>query len=292
MKRHDALLGALVADAAGMGLHWLYDQEQIKLIEATGSLLFRHPEAAVFAGKRGSFAHAVRHSGQPSHYGASARVVGAIGDNYTTSEHQAGFMAAFGPCGSYHGYADKPTKQLIARMLLDGDDLAEPSGMDDDQMPGVCVVPGLFSNTASDSLMLDAVRVISTNSDVVQSAQAVYAVLTQLISGVELKAALTSAAESVDGELGDLMCEALTMTAYEPLEVAQKFGMACYVKHAMPLNWHLLYHADDFESAVTDNIRCGGDNCGRSMALGSIAGVAFGVPEELRMKTLGLEQFR
>jgi len=292
MERHNALLGALVADAAAMGLHWLYDQEQIKLIEATGSLLFRQPEAAVFAGKRGSFAQAARRSGQVSHYGESARIVGALGSNYTTSEHLAVFMATFGPCGSYHGYADKPTKQLIARMILDGDDLAQPSGMDDNQMPGVCVVPGLFSNAASDSLTLDAVRVISTNSDVVQAAQAVLTVLTQLISGVELKAALASAAESVDGELGELMREALAMKTYEPLEAAQKFGMACYIKHAMPLNWHLLNHADGFESTVLDNIRCGGDCCGRSMALGSIAGVAFGVPEELQQQTTGIEQFR
>lgn len=292
MERQHALLGALVADAAGMGLHWLYDQEQIKLVEATGSLLFRQPEAAVFADKRGYFAHAARRSGQLSHYGESARIAGVVGSNYTTSEHQAAFMASFGPCGSYHGYADRPTKQLIARMLIDGEELAEPSGMDDDQMPGLCAVPGLFSAAASDALTLDAVRVISTNSDVIQSAQALHTVLTQLISGVELKAALTSAAESVDGELGELMRDALTMSTYEPLEAAQKFGLACYVKHAMPLNWYLLNHADNFESTVLDNIRCGGDNCGRSMALGSIAGVAFGVSEELLLQTTGIEQFR
>ena len=288
MERNDALVGALVADAAAMGLHWLYDQEQIKLIEATGSLLFRQPDAAVFADKRGYFAHAARRAGQLSHYGESARIVGALGSTYTTDEHQAAFMATFGPCGSYHGYADKPTKQLVARMLLDGDDLAEPSGMDDDQMPGLCVVPGLFSNAASDSLTLDAVSVISTNSDVVQSAQALHSVLTQLMSGIELKTALAGAAESVDGEVGDLMREALTMTTYDPLEAAQKFGLACYVRHAMPLNWYLLNHADGFEFTVLDNIRCGGDTCGRSMALGSIAGLAFGVPEELRLQTAGL----
>lgn len=292
MDRHDALLGALVADAAGMGLHWLYDQEQIKLVEATGSLLFRQPEAAVFAGKRGHFAHATRRSGQLSHYGESARVAGSVASNYSITNHQTAFMASFGPCGSYHGYPDKATKQLIARMLLDGDELAEPSGMDDDQMPGLCVVPGLFSAGASDSLTLDAVQVISTNSDVIQSAQALHAVLTQLMSGIELKAALASAAKTVDGELGELMREALAMTTYEPLEAAQKFGLACYVKHAMPLNWYLLNHAASFESTVLDNIRCGGDNCGRSMALGSIAGLAFGVSEGWQQQTRNIEQFQ
>ena len=40
MNKNDAITGALVADAAGMGLHWLYDQEQIKLVESTGDILF------------------------------------------------------------------------------------------------------------------------------------------------------------------------------------------------------------------------------------------------------------
>lgn len=290
MNRHDAYTGALVADAAAMGLHWLYDQEQIKLIEATGSLLFRQPDATVFAGKRGYFAHAARRAGELSHYGESARIAGAIalGKGYTIGDHQSDFMASFGPCGSYHGYADRPTKQLIARMLLDGDDLAEPSGMDDDQMPGICAVPGLFAADTPASLTLDAVKVISTNSDVLQAAEALQSVLSQLLLGVELKTALTTAAEAVDGEVGESMRQALNMETYEPLHAAQTFGLACYIRHAMPLNWYLLNHATDFESTVLDNIRCGGDCCGRSMALGSIAGLAFGVPDGLKQKTLAL----
>lgn len=286
MNRLDAFSGVLVADAASMGLHWLYDQEQIKLVEATGSLLFRQPDANVYEGKRGAFVHGVRHAGQLSHYGESARVAGslALDEGYSVQAHQKVFIETFGPCGTFHGYADRPTKYLIARMLLDGDDISVPSGMDDDQMPGVCVVPGLFAAGLSESETLEAVRVITTNQDVINSAKAVYSVLTQLQSGIELKAALATAASAMEGEVGEHMREALSIDTYAPLETAQKFGLACYVRHSMPLNWHLLSHAADFESAVLDNIRCGGDCCGRSMALGSIAGLAFGVPDHLREK--------
>lgn len=290
MNKNDALLGALVADAASMGLHWLYDQDQIKRVETTGSLLFRQPDAAVYEGKRGSFVHAARRAGQLSHYGESARIVGALasGEGYSIVNHQKAIMDVFGPCGAFEGYPDKPTKQLIARLIIEGDDISIPSGMDDNQMPGVCVVPGLFAVDTSISETLDAVKVISTNEDVLQSSAAVHSVLSQLASGVELKQALAKAAEPVKGELGDLMREALAKEPYEPLQTAQQFGLACYVKHAMPLNWHLLNHATDFTNAVTDNIRCGGDCCGRSMALGSIAGLAFGVPGELHQQVVGI----
>ncbi len=286
MNRHDAFSGALVADAASMGLHWLYDQEQIKLVEATGSLLFRQPDANVYEDKRGAFVHGDRRAGQLSHYGESARVAGslALDEGYSVVAHQKAFMNAFGPCGYFRGYADRPTKYVIARMLLDGDEVSAASGMDDNQMPGVYVVPGLFAAEASDTDTLAAVNVITTNSDVMSSAKAVHSVLMQLSNGINLKEALSNAADNTDGEVGELMREALSIDTYSPLETAQHFGLACYAKHSMPLSWHLLNHAADFESAVLDNIRCGGDCCGRAMALGSIAGMAFGVPDWMRKK--------
>ena len=149
-------------------------------------------------------------------------------------------------------------------------------------------MPGLFAVDASIPETMDAVKVISTNEDVLQSSEAVHSVLSQLSTGVELKQALAKATELVKGELGDLMREALAKETYEPLQTAQQFGLACYVKHAMPLNWHLLNHATDFTNTVIDNIRCGGDCCGRSMALGSIAGLAFGVPTELQQQVVGI----
>lgn len=155
-------------------------------------------------------------------------------------------------------------------------------------MPGVCVVPGLFAADASTEQMKDAVNVITTNNDVLQSSKAVHSVLSQLASGVDLQKALAVAAGDVKGELGELMQEALSKDAYEPLQVAQQYGLACYVRHSMPLSWHLLNHATDFTATITDNIRCGGDCCGRSMAVGSIAGLAFGVPDELRQRAIGI----
>ena len=33
--------------------------------------------------------------------------------------------------------------------------------------------------------------------------------------------------------------------------------------------------------AIRNNVMCGGGSCGRSMVLGAVAGLAFGVPEHL-----------
>lgn len=283
MNRKDALIGALVADAAAMGLHWMYDQEQIKKIANSGDILFRQPDASVYEGKRGYFAHKVKRSGELSHYGESARVAGQLVAEgvYSTEKHRERFFESFGPCGYYSGYADKPTKVLIARMITEGKELAEPSGMDDNQMPAICVVGGVFSAGESIETMEEAAKVISINKDVIASAIAIYQCLDEITQGKSLVDALNSSVSSMTGDVAELMKEALAIERYQPLETATRFGLACYIEHAMPVVWHILKHATDFESAIRDNIRCGGDSCGRSMALGAIAGLVFGVPEHL-----------
>ena len=283
MNRKDALAGVLVADAAAMGLHWLYDQEQIQTISQSGDVLFRQPDAAVYEGKKGYFAHAARRTGQLSHYGESARIVGqlAADGEYQTDMHRQHFFESFGPCGHYTGYADRPTKNLVARMISEEADIPDASGMDDNQMPAICVVAGIFSAGQSADTATTAAKVISTNDDVVAAAGAVYQCLDEMLQGKSLADALNSSAEAMPGSVGELMRDALAIESYQPLEAASRCGLACHAEHSMPVVWHLLRHATDFESVVRDNIRCGGDSCGRAMALGAIAGLAFGVPDSL-----------
>lgn len=290
MNRFDALTGALVADAAALGLHWLYDQDQIMSVAASGDILFRQPDATVYKDKKGYFAHAARRTGELSHYGESARIVGQLASegNYDTTRHRQHFYDAFGPCGHYSGYADRPTKTLIARMISEGDDIAEPTGMNDNQMPAICVVPGLFAFGYSAQTVKNAAQVISINTSVVTAAAAVQQCLEHLLEGRTLPEALHLSADAMNGEVGQLMKEALAIEQYKPLDTAKHFGLACYVEHSLPVVWHLLNHAGDFESVVRDNIRCGGDNCGRSMALGSIAGLAFGVPDSMLNQMTGV----
>ena len=283
VDRKNALTGALLSDAAALGLHWLYDQEQIARVETTGSLLFRQPESNIYKEHKGYFAQAGRQSGDLSHYGESARLVGqlCINGEYSTDAHRKSFLAAFGPCGSFNGYADRPTKALIANMLVNADAIDDRSGVDDDQLPGLCPVPGAFAGGLSAQSALSAVQVISTNQQVMQSAGIVFTCLELLSSGMPLRQALEQSALSGTGDVNDLLQQALEKEAYQPLEMAQHFGLACHIPQGMPLAWHLLYHADSFEMAVRDNIRCGGDSCGRSMILGAIAGLSFDIPDSL-----------
>ncbi len=289
MDKKQAIAGVLVADAAAMGLHWLYDQEQIQLLEQSGDLLFRQPDANAYNNKRGSFVHGGRHAGQLSHYGESARIAAQLiaDGNYSAQTHRKSFFETFGPCGSYVGYADKPTKALVAKIITDGDDISDPTGMDDNQMPAFCSLAGLFSEDQPLQAVEPAVKVISTNDNVVTGADAVYRCMQLISGGASLVDALQQSADNTDGQIGELLQEASAITTYQPLDTATRFGLACYVESALPVTWHLLKFATDFETTIRDNIRCGGDTCGRSMVLGALAGLVFGVPQTMISKLEG-----
>ena len=289
MEKLDALNGALVADAAAMGLHWMYDQEQLKRISHSGDVLFRQPDESVYAGQKAYFAHPSKRTGDASHYGEAARVaarVACANGGYQRTAHVELFMRVFGPCGSYCGFADRPTKALVAAVLAAGEEaLPDQPAADDTQMPPLACVPGLFCTDSGADALASAVSLYSRNPVGLNGAATLLDCLQRLVQGRSLQQALADSADNLaTGELQSKLQEALSFAGgdYDPLGAAQHFGLPCHMIQGLPVVWHLLAHASGFEAVVRDNILCGGDCCGRSMALGAIAGLAFGVPVTLK----------
>jgi ADP-ribosylglycohydrolase len=111
-----ALAGGWVADAASLGLHWLYDSPRI--LEVGGqSPEFLPPSADYYKGGLGYFAHEGKQVGDVSHYGAAT---GVITDSLLASEgkldirdYQRRFRNFFGPGGGWCGYLDNPTRVTL-----------------------------------------------------------------------------------------------------------------------------------------------------------------------------------
>lgn len=109
----DMIQGALVADAAAMGLHWIYDQDHIAKI-APDDPTFVAPDAANYAGVMGYFAHAHRANGQNSQYGEQLKVMQTALDAregaFDPQSFVTAFQAHFGYGGTYVGYIDHATR--------------------------------------------------------------------------------------------------------------------------------------------------------------------------------------
>lgn len=286
-RQKDSALGVLVADAAALGLHWLYDLERMHNVVADKNPAFLKPNADNYEGKVGYFAHGGKESGELSHYGESyllnLKHLTKQG-SFNTQIFQQEFIAAFGPGGSYIGYIDSPTRQSLQNLQ----DAAETensntthSGADDHQIPALTPVSALCAYQLSDDLtesdLETAIRVTNNNDLAVNCGLYFSKVLQSVLNGNSITDGFESAADYVPSELTENMGKALTMPATDLESAATLFGQVCGLNETMPLSAYILTHSSNYQEAVEMNILAGGDSCGRAMMLGALAGANYGI---------------
>ena len=280
-----AILGALTADAATLGLHWLYDAERLKTLQQQGPLAFRAPERANYQGVMGFFAHAGKQVGDLSFYGESCRLILAhlakTGSNFERQVFQQEWLAAFGPGGHWVGYADHPTRLTVVRLLsyAKPEDYPAISGADDSQLPALECVPAIVASQRTghtrsrDELIGTVQQAVAVTHDHPQARDAATVAtiaLDEVLAGTPLPQALSRAAQAAGELLQPLLTEALAMPVLDAPVAAARFGMPCNLHQGLPLLFHIAHRASGFREAVEANILAGGDNCGRSLMLGAL----------------------
>ena len=115
------IFGAFIADAASLGLHWIYDQQRILKVAGTAPE-FHPPTASDYEGVPSFFAHGKKSAGDLSHYGEQTVVLlKALADNkgiYHLTQYQDLFRNHFGYGGDYSGYIDRPTKDTLDNITI------------------------------------------------------------------------------------------------------------------------------------------------------------------------------
>lgn len=274
-----AVLGALVADSAALGLHWLYDPARIAEIEALQGLVFLQPEPGYYAGAKGYFAHARKTSGDSSSYGETCLLLLkhlAKHGSFNLAEYQAEYCAHFGPGGEFVGYIDSPTRLTLRTLLfLKPAEFPAASGADDDQHPALAALPALVATHTGplEDLMKrteEVVRVTNNNDLAVNAAQCSAAALFKLLHGMPIVQALADALPFAGNALQPLLEQALAMPKLDSVAAAERFGSSCHVSEGLPVVFHIAQHAIDYRTAIKSNIRAGGDSCGRSIMLGAM----------------------
>jgi hypothetical protein len=279
-KSSAAILGALVADAAALGLHWLYDPERISRVAADRGLLFLQPDMNDYSGTKGYFAHGGKSAGDSSGYGETCLLMLnhlARHRSFNRIAYQAEFRSYFGPGGAYIGYVDSPMRATLHALLpLEPEGFPAESGADDDQHLALAALPALVAlhDGSRDSLMdrvEEVVRITNNNSLAVAAGQCTAAALFNMLQGAPGAQALADALPFAGSVLEPLLEQALAMTTLDGVAAAQRFGSACHVAEGLPMIFHIARHAADYRGAVEANIRAGGDSCGRSIMLGAMA---------------------
>jgi len=274
-----AILGALIADSAALGLHWLYDSERIAQIEKIKGLVFLQPDANDYADTSGYFAHGNKSAGDSSGYGEICLLLlrhFAQHGQFNRVAYQTEYRSHFGPGGAYIGYVDSPTRQTLQTLLpLKPEDFPENSGADDDQFAALATIPVVVAmHTGSqESLKVkidQVVRLTNHNDTAVAAAQYAGCVLLEVLSGKSINQAFTSALPHAGEKLTPLLEEVLQTRVFDSAAVAKRFGSACHVLEGLPVIAHIAQHVPNYRTAIEENIRIGGDSCGRAIMLGAI----------------------
>jgi len=344
----NAIIGALVADAATMGMHWLYDQKRIRKL-APEIPEFREPKPADYEGVPGYFAHPKKRSGDLSQYGEQVMVMlRCLANNdgyYERARFQAAFCQFFGYGGDYVGYIDKATRNTlnnvahgeaqameqagalpfsggedVKRRLLNkvlscakhssGESLkarvaeavritdntdenvahalkmvdvwesARAAGSDDRQLPATAKLPALVACYAGRSGLHEvaesAVRVTNDSDFAAAFGLAATDMIETAILTGDIEQSVLAGKKTGNTEVCKLLDDALSMPDESAEDATSHFGLACDLNYGIPSLAHNISTAGSFTDAIRRNIYAGGDNCGRAVILGAIAGACYG----------------
>ncbi|MCP5307939.1 MAG: ADP-ribosylglycohydrolase family protein [Zoogloeaceae bacterium] len=298
------IYGALVADAASLGLHWIYDPARLAEIAERGDVVFLEPDAANYEGCKGSFVHELKRAGALSGYGEYCalmlRHLAGREGRFSRVGYQTLFRRYFGPGGAYVGYVDRPTRLTIQKLLPFEDPASypQPSGVKDDQLPALAALPAVVACAHCQGRDRDAlldeiehvVRVTSDDAAAVQAARVAGVVLFELLAHTSLEGALQCGIEQASGALAGRLLAAISEPVFDTVAAAERFGAACHVEQGLPVIFHILANRPSYPEAVRANILAGGDSCGRSIMLGAAMGVIDVVPMSWAAKLQVIEE--
>ncbi len=276
------LLGALTADAAALGLHWVYDPARIATVAAArGQAAFTPIDPAHFDGVPAYFAHGNRQNGALTQYGEvlhlAIQSLIATKGVFSETHYQAAYATHFGPGGTYIGYIDRPTRGTLANLAVGQTD---PSGVDDDQLPATATLPAIVVATlgAADqtATLTRAIRVTNVNDTATAYGLAFASLLSLVLGGRSVASALHATASAAKGDLGKQLTQALN-TPQSSTDYGETTGRACHLPMGLPLAFHILANTTSFADAVEANIRAGGDSAGRAILIGAVMGAAHGI---------------
>ncbi|WP_170419640.1 ADP-ribosylglycohydrolase family protein [Ruegeria atlantica] len=272
--------GALIADAASLGLHWLYDQPRIAELGGENPE-FCATTAQDFDGVPAYFAHPLKQPGDLTQYGEQLMVLlsalAQSGGTYDQKVYNAAFVAHFGYGGTFVGYIDHATRETLENLA--GNALDTPCGANDLQLPAIAKLPALVAAGLEDRAS-DAIRTTNVSHAADKYGAVATAMLVTARDGGSASDIVDAAMAAADDDTLSRLELARASTDRSNQELTTELGLACELESGVPSVLHNLLTSMSYKDAIRTNILSGGDSCGRALLLGAVCGALYGVPQE------------
>ena len=283
-----------LGDAASLGVHWIYNTQEIESLHPEGLQGFEEPAEGHY--------HSGKIAGDPTHYGDAAWVLleALAGENtFNVTTFGRAFFEKMDPGKGYSGYFDSASRGTLENFRNHLEVSNEPygfqEGADDDQLATISVLAVLiaFYVARNDGLpedrttLMEQVKTLThvrqNNMRAVAYCQAHTRLLLELLAGRDIHSAFHHVEEQLDTddkldrEIRRKCREAFQLKHKGTVDATDFLGQSCPLICSFPSAVQATAkHNEDFQTAIIETAKAGGDNAGRAAMIGSWIGARMG----------------
>lgn len=281
MKKY--IFPALLANAATLGVHWIYNVDYLENLSEKQSLLFLVQDKQRFTEASPSFyAYPDTEIGDLSVQGEILKWLyeaKSNNSNFDQSDYKTLLLNKFLPGGSYRGYVESYGKKLVAINLLEQLKLDHNHIiLDDSQLVGF--IPYIVSKELD--LSLDDAWSLASLFTKQTFYLDYYRMFNSILENPEeknIKHAIEQSVILAPNDKIPTLEKAIQMKDTNDFIEAYA-GRACSVDDALPVIIHVLYHATSFEDALNLNAKIGGASADRALLIGAILAQVYDIPSD------------
>ena len=279
-KAETMVLASFAADSLALGVHWIYDIQQITS---------RYGRVERFLKPREDSYHPTKDKGAFTHYGDQQLVLlesVAAKKGFDLNDFSQRWQRLF---QNYTGYFDGATKGTLANFSKGKG--PQDSGSPSNELAGACRIAPLvfcYRNSLDDLIVAARVQTRMTHGDplTVHAAEFFARVAWKTLRGTSPSEAIDEVTQNYypDTIFAEWVQEGVGSRDRESLPAIGSFGQSCHTPAAFPGVIHLIAkYEKDLKEALVQAVMAGGDNAARGMAVGMILGAYLGqeqLPEE------------
>lgn len=254
----DLVFSALVADSHCLGTHWLYEEKDLKNESINWNIL--------------SNARAVWHkgklAGEFTHYGDQLYFLHSFLEDKRSFNLEEYMSFWYKKMSIYNGYIDGASKVTLAN-LKEKKEL--PCGSDSHDLSVVSRIFILLKVSNSNEEFLNNVKLLvkatHDNSGLLEVALFFANLVLAVLETKDIKSSINSLKLKYSSFIQNSINEAISKEKEDTFTSINSFGIACPYDGGFKAVIYILNKYDNFEEALINNAKAGGDNSSRAMII-------------------------
>jgi hypothetical protein len=274
---------ALIANAASLGFHWIYDMDFLEELAKKQSLVFKLPSIDHYnQAKPSFFAYPYATLGDVTTQGMFLKWLyeAAKGNpEFSIEDYRNLIFEQTKPGGLYVGYIETYNHTLIINAMSSKLRLnLPPLPVSDDHLVGF--VPYIVSKELDfgNDWAWQLVQVFTDKTEYREFFE-MFDYIFENIATLPRLELLRNAIKLAPESYQEKLTKALTMEDTRAF-IKQYAGIACHIPQSVPLIFRILNQCTTYQDMVETNVRLGGASAERAMLLGAIFAQVSDIPKE------------